>query len=180
MVELRPVDESLFAWAQQGDFGFLVEHELLPAFDTDVSHRLAPLEPYSKDYESDLEDYRDYLDAPDKALLAAVVEGKWAGYLAISCHWNGFALVEDLAVERTMRRHGVAHVLMDAAVAWARRQGLAGVTLETQSNNVAACLFYQRYGFRLEGIDRFLYRGLSPQTREIALFWYLPFEDVPR
>ena len=44
----------------------------------------------------------------------------------------------------------------------------------TQSNNVAACRLYERFGFRLGGFDRDLYRRLDPATQEVALFWYLP------
>jgi streptothricin acetyltransferase len=64
---------------------------------------------------------------------------------------------------------------MDLAVAWAKAQGLAGLTLETQSNNVPACRFYSRYGFTLGGYDRLLYRALDRDTREVALYWYLTF-----
>ena len=50
--------------------------------------------------------------------------------------------------------------------------------LETQNINVAACLFYARCGFVLGGYDRFLYRGLTPETDEIALYWYLIFDTL--
>jgi hypothetical protein len=46
---------------------------------------------------------------------------------------------------------------MDRAVSWANEQGLPGIRLETQSNNVGACRFYERYGFELAGYDRHLY-----------------------
>jgi streptothricin acetyltransferase len=45
--------------------------------------------------------------------------------------------------------------------------------LETQNDNVPACLFYERCGFTLAGFDRNLYRALRPDTEEIALYWYL-------
>jgi ribosomal protein S18 acetylase RimI-like enzyme len=52
---------------------------------------------------------------------------------------------------------------------------MPGLMLETQNNTHAACLLYEKHGFRLGGIDRFLYRGIDPRSREIALFWYLDF-----
>ena len=61
---------------------------------------------------------------------------------------------------------------------WARTQQLAGVMLETQNNNVAACRLYESGGFQLVGFDRCLYRGLHPGTDEIALYWYLVFAAV--
>jgi streptothricin acetyltransferase len=50
--------------------------------------------------------------------------------------------------------------------------------LETQNNNVAACRLYESGGFQLAGFDRCLYKGLHPDTDEIALYWYLVFVDA--
>ncbi|MCY1188690.1 hypothetical protein D3C81_1499100 [compost metagenome] len=58
---------------------------------------------------------------------------------------------------------------------WARKKQLPGVMLETQNNNLGACRLYQDYGFELGGIDRLRYRGIDPETAEVALFWYLMF-----
>jgi ribosomal protein S18 acetylase RimI-like enzyme len=65
---------------------------------------------------------------------------------------------------------------MDEAVVWAREKNLPGIRLETQSNNVAACRFYYRYGFRLGGFDRQLYAALGMEHPEVALYWYLFLE----
>lgn len=97
------------------------------------------------------------------------------GYLIVSQSWNNYAVIEDMAVDAPHRGSGVARLMMDAAVEWARGAALAGVRLETQSINVAACRFYERYGFLLGGHDRYLYRRLHPDSREVALFWYLHF-----
>jgi ribosomal protein S18 acetylase RimI-like enzyme len=59
------------------------------------------------------------------------------------------------------------------AIDWAKTKLLAGIMLETQNNNVAACRFYERCGFKLGGFDRYLYKGISKNTEEIALYWYL-------
>ena len=62
---------------------------------------------------------------------------------------------------------------MDALRLWASGRRLAGIRLETQSNNLAACRFYESCRFVLGGYDRHLYKALHPGTREVALFWYL-------
>ena len=48
-----------------------------------------------------------------------------------------------------------------------------GIRLETQTNNVTACRFYQRYGFKIGGFDKYLYTALGKEREEIALYWYL-------
>lgn len=155
------------------DFSFEVDAELAEPFDR---MRQVPVDaPYRKTYGFDESELSDYLDRPDAELFVAELDGSPAGYVAVSEGWNRFAVIEDIAVDARHRGRGLARRLMDAAVDWARARGLAGVRLETQSTNVAACRFYDRYGFALAGYDRWLYRGLQPGTRETALFWYLGF-----
>jgi streptothricin acetyltransferase len=71
-----------------------------------------------------------------------------------------------------MRRSGVGAQLILRAESWARGRGLAGIALETQNVNAPACRFYRAMGFRIGGYDRYLYTGIDPDTREIAVFWY--------
>jgi streptothricin acetyltransferase len=117
----------------------------------------------------------EYLNRPDAGFFVAEVDSSPIGYVVVTQGWNNYAIIEDITVDAPHRGSGVARLMMDAAVEWARGAALAGVRLETQSVNVAACRFYERYGFLLGGHDRYLYRGLHPDSREIALFWYLPF-----
>jgi streptothricin acetyltransferase len=66
---------------------------------------------------------------------------------------------------------------MMEAIDWARGGGYPGLMLETQDINVAACRFYASLGFKLGGFDRYLYKAEMPGTDEIALYWYLLFEE---
>jgi ribosomal protein S18 acetylase RimI-like enzyme len=99
------------------------------------------------------------------------------GHVVLSVHWNGFAHVDELAVDASARRQGVARSLLDVAQFWSRKHSLPGLMLETQNNNLAACKLYERCGFVMGGIDHMLYRAIDPETREAAIFWYLVFED---
>lgn len=64
---------------------------------------------------------------------------------------------------------------MERVKRWAQEKGLAGITLETQNNNVKACKFYENCGFEIGGFDLFLYKGIDQHQDEIALYWYLTF-----
>jgi streptothricin acetyltransferase len=66
---------------------------------------------------------------------------------------------------------------MDAAVGWARERGLHGVSLETQDNNLVACRFYLKYGFRLGGADCLVYDAFEAVRNEIALYFYYILKD---
>ncbi|QRY67564.1 GNAT family N-acetyltransferase [Ensifer sp. PDNC004] len=172
-VNVAPADGRFVSDFAGCDFSFEITSEALP-FTGPGLRDIAPVERYIKAYESD-PDELVAAAGPDAALFAARLDGRLAGYIALSKTWNGFAEVDDIAVDSNARRAGVARALMDRAVLWARERGLPGIRLETQSNNVAACRFHERYGFELAGYDRHLYSALTPGTHEIALFWYLRF-----
>lgn len=162
------------------DFSFLVAEAVPGPFDGPRLGRTVSIEPaYHKSYGFDAQELATYLDGEGRALLVTETEdGRPVGYAAVSRGWNDYAFVDDIAVDANHRGSGLARQLMDAVVTWASGQGLPGIRLETQSNNVGACRFYERYGFVLAGYDRHLYQALDPGTEEIALFWYLLFRDA--
>lgn len=175
-VIIRRGDRACLDLLARCDFSFEVTAEICDPFD---GERTLPVDPpYRKSYGFDVDELTRYLESSEGALFVAEVNGSPIGYVAVSRGWNNYALIEDIAVDASQRRSGVARLLIDMAVGWARGAGLAGLRLETQSNNVAACRFYKRYGFVLGGHDRHLYRAMHPGTREEALFWYLLFTNA--
>jgi ribosomal protein S18 acetylase RimI-like enzyme len=60
---------------------------------------------------------------------------------------RGCLHIEGLAVERTWRRRGIGRALVRAAVARARAEGLAAVTLHVGTRNAAAIALYRAEGF---------------------------------
>lgn len=177
-VTIERADPLLFEAAGKADFSFEVDAYLEPVFGAPVREwRRIPTEPYVKSYNKADEDDGEWDD--DSALFVAVLDGAPIGRLSVTRNWNGYGLLDHFGVDRPYRASGIGHRLFDCAKSWAREQGLPGLSLETQNNNLTACRFYERQGFQLGGIDRFFYRGLFPDTREIALFWYLPFSRTP-
>ncbi|WP_244658829.1 GNAT family N-acetyltransferase [Ciceribacter thiooxidans] len=57
---------------------------------------------------------------------------------------------------------------MNKAVLWAEAEGLNTIRLETQTNSVAACRFYQDVGFMLGGYDRYLYCRMDPDDAHVV------------
>lgn len=170
---VKALDELTLGDARKLDDSFLVESELRLFAEDGVTHyEVVPVSPYEKSYAD--EGLSDYQNLPDEAVFLAYLDGSVAGRVVLSEGWNRYAWIEDIAVDARCRRLGVGRALMDRAIAWAIERGLPGIRLETQSNNVPACKFYEACGFQLGGFDRNLYRGLDEETTEIALFWYLP------
>lgn len=86
--------------------------------------------------------------------------------------WRDTAVVWNILIDRAFRRKGLGRELMRRAIAWAREQGLRGIVLETQTDNVPACCFYRELGFKLCGIDDHFYSNDDIGAREVAIFWW--------
>ena len=158
------------------DNTFTVDAKLVLRVEDDVPHlTVVSVPPYTKQYPRGDTGAQNDLAQLDKGIYFAYVDGKLAGQIVLFKNWNGYAYLDDIAVDRAFRRQGIGRALIDQAVAWAKARRLPGIMLETQNINVAACRLYERCGFVLVGYDRFLYRGLDPASEEIALYWYLVF-----
>jgi streptothricin acetyltransferase len=136
-----------------------------------------PVPPYKKEFPIEEMDVHSFLNNSEKAIFLACVDGKLAGQIDVVKWWNGYAYVNAFAVNTEFRRHGVGLALLQKTIEWARGNQFPGVMLETQNNNVAACALYKKCDFELSGFDRYLFKGLDPETREVALFWYLLFDE---
>jgi len=165
-----------------GDIGtcngeFTINAKLvLHAENGEISYGLVDVPSTTKRYGEDDLDYTAYIDNPDKAVFLAYADGRFAGQITLRKSWNGYACIENIAVDTRFRRQGIGNELISRAKQWAQQQNLAGLMLETQNNNVDACRFYERCGFHLGGFDTQLYKAINRNTDEIALYWYLQFE----
>lgn len=155
------------------DFSFEVNEEAVAPFEGPGLGAVAAVAPYAKHYPA----AEDRMAAEGQSMIAVIRHETHrciVAYLVMSRAWNHCTEVADVAVDRAHRRLGLARLLMDEAVRWSVEQDLPAIRLETQTNNVPACRFYERYGFKLGGFDRHLYDNIPDQTRpETALFWYL-------
>ncbi len=175
-VQIREIDKDTLQDARKCDATIPVDSKLvLHAKDGIITYSVVSVEPYQKQYIFEEKDYPGYISNPDKTVYFAYVDGRLAGEIDVSKHWNAYAWIDDIAVDIHFRRHGVGRAMMQKAVEWAKVKRLPGIMLETQNNNVTACRFYENFGFKLRGFDTYLYKGLTPATDEIALYWYLIF-----
>lgn len=160
------------------DDSFIVDSVLLLTLkENKIRYSVKPIPSCKKSYtdESEPADYSVYLDNPDQAVYLAFAGNQPAELAAVKRNWNEYAYIEDIKVDPAFRRHGIGRKLMEQAKRWAQEKGLAGITLETQNNNVKACKFYENFGFEIGGFDLFLYKGIDQHQDEIALYWYLTF-----
>ncbi|WPP02190.1 GNAT family N-acetyltransferase [Pseudomonas sp. HR96] len=173
---VRLADHSFADYVRGSDYGFRVQAYATAVPGQPVAdwpRRAVP--PYRKCYGIDPDEFRACLDSPDAAVFMAWLNGRAVGHLVVTTHWNGLAQVDELAVDASARRKGVARALLEVAGFWAHKKFLPGIVLETQNNNLDACRLYESCGFVLGGSDCLRYKGIDPQTEEVALFWYRLF-----
>ena len=176
-ITIREINKEAIPHVNQCDSSFTVDSKLaLSADNGRISYMVLDIPPYGKQYQPEEADYHEYVSNPDKTIFLAYVDNEPAGQIRIRKNWNGFAYIDDFAVDAQHRRRGIGRALMQRAMEWARDKGLPGIMLETQNNNVAACRLYESFGFELGGFDAYLYKGLNPATDETALYWYLMLE----
>ncbi|WP_374585016.1 GNAT family N-acetyltransferase [Pseudoduganella sp.] len=134
--------------------------------DGEFQLEVRSVEPFSKSYDAD-----ESID-DDTEAFGACLDGALVGKIELAASWNGLASIEHIVVARSHRKHGVATALIDFAKEWAASKGLKGIRLETQTNNVPACKLYLRNGFKVGGLDRFVYRTQPHVAHETALYMY--------
>ncbi len=172
-IRLDKLSNANVSDVNRADGTFLVDSvlDVEQALFKDV-FRYVKVSSYEKRYPDDHFDADEYMRSKDKDIYVCYVEKRVAGQLVMRKNWNNYAYIEDIRVDRDFRRLGIGRKLLEKAVDWASGKRLAGVMCETQNNNVGACELYRNCGFKLGGVDRLLYKGLNPETSEIALYWY--------
>ena len=105
---------------------------------------------------SDLPRARDWLRSRlrvgESVVLVAKRGGKTVGFAQLYPTFSSVRtartwILNDLFVDSAARRGGVARALLDAAAAFARENGAAGISLETTRDNDAARALYRAAGW---------------------------------
>lgn len=105
---------------------------------------------------SDVPRARDWLRTRmrvgESVVLAAELDGVVAGFAQLYPMYSSVRtartwILNDLFVAEAARRRGVARALLDAASAFAREDGAAGISLETTRDNAPARALYREAGW---------------------------------
>jgi ribosomal protein S18 acetylase RimI-like enzyme len=107
----------------------------------------------------DVQRARDWLQArlerDESVVLIAERDGSAVGFTQLYPMFSSVRTVRtwilnDLYVDASARRGGVARSLLDAAAQFARDDGAAGITLETTRDNAPARALYQAAGWHAD------------------------------
>jgi ribosomal protein S18 acetylase RimI-like enzyme len=153
----------------------IVKSRIVLAIENEkLTYTAAEVEPYEKEVAAPDTDYG--FDSNEPVVFVAESNGKPAGRIRMVAWWNRFAYVDDLVVNPEFRSGGVGRALLEIGIHWAHEHHFPGVMLETQADNVPACMLYQSCGFVLHGFDSGVYKAIKLPKPETALYWYLIFQ----
>jgi len=147
----------------------LIERPLVPPFRS-TDYGMSP---------QDCKDLTARLHEGDGLYLVAEDAGKLVALFDMQRErWRNTAKLWNIGIDRAYRRTGLGRELMNRAIAWARDEGLRGIVLETQTNNMPACRFYQARGFKLCGVDDHFYSNDDIGVKEVAIFWWYELDTL--
>lgn len=92
--------------------------------------------------------------------------------LAILQHtWNEYLYLYDLKVDAAYRSKQVGSLLIKKAKEISKENHYLGLFTQGQDNNLGACLFYLKNGFKIGGIDTLVYTGTKQEGKIDILFY---------
>lgn len=94
----------------------------------------------------------DRLAARESVIFLALLDHNPAGFVQLYPAFSSVSarriwILNDLYVDASARRRGVAAALMEAAETWAREEGAARLVLETMPDNRPAQALYEARGW---------------------------------
>ena len=95
---------------------------------------------------------RERLRFGESTVIVATLAGRPVGFAQLYPMYSSVRtartwILNDLYVDAAARRRGVARTLLEAAAAFAREDGAAGISLETTQDNAAARALYRAAGW---------------------------------
>lgn len=106
--------------------------------------------------------------------LQAEIDNELAGLMIVEPQrWNSTLWVWDFCVSRRLRGQGTGRALIKELVCRARSHAFRAIVCEAQNTNAPAIEFYQKCGFKLEGLDLSYYTNHDVEHGEVALFMKL-------
>ncbi|MCR5664476.1 MAG: GNAT family N-acetyltransferase [Oscillospiraceae bacterium] len=169
MVEIRRIGAGNAADAKLKNEPFSVWGRMIPALQGGVWS--LETERFAESTEMCFPDVPYDAAAEDALFLGAYDGTVCVGLAVLRRGMFRYLLLDDLKVVRAYRGRGIGRRLVEACLDEARAEGLQGVSLVAQDDNLSACLFYLRCGFELGGFNNRDYRG-TPQARKADLYFY--------
>lgn len=109
--------------------------------------------------------------APSTFFVGAYEDGQCVGLAVLERSFFKYLYLSDLKVSASHRGRGIGKMLIEKCMEIAAAEHMRGVSLQAQDNNLSACLFYLKTGFRIGGLDTEGYNGTSQEGKADISFY---------
>ncbi len=103
--------------------------------------------------------------------IGAYDNDKCVGLAILQDAWFKYMYLYDLKVSKEYRHKGIATALVQKAKELCRARNYSGIYTQGQDNNLSACLFYIKTGFRIGGLDTNVYKGTTQEGKADIVFY---------
>ncbi len=173
MIEIKLIDSSRKKDIRIKNDPFLLWGRLIPTYQNGI-------------WGYDIEEYgpgkRGEMCFPDEAydydkmvpatfFVGAYENEKCIGLAVLERSFFKYLYLSDLKVSSSHRSRGVGRMLIEKCMEIAKAEHMRGVSLQAQDNNLSACLFYLKTGFRIGGLDTEIYNGTSQEGKADIMFY---------
>ena len=117
------------------------------------------------------EDYDFDAMSETGVFLGAYEAERCVGLAILQRGFFRYMYLYDLKVGRAWRGKGVGALLIEGAKQAAAEAGYRGLYTVGQDNNLGACTFYLKRGFRIGGYDTEVYRGTKQEGKADIIFY---------
>lgn len=107
----------------------------------------------------------------ESTFIGAYDNGKCIGLAIMQEGFFKYMYLYDLKVNSRYRSQGVAAMLIEKAEQIAAEKEYRGIYTQGQDNNLSACLFYLKGGFRIGGLDTEVYKGTKQEGKADIIFY---------
>ena len=107
----------------------------------------------------------------NSVFIGAYDDDRCIGLAILQQAFFKYMYLYDLKVNQEYRRRGIAKKLIEEAKKVAVENGFRGIYTVGQDNNLGACLFYIKNGFRIGGLDTEVYKGTKQEGKADILFY---------
>ena len=173
MIEIRRIGEKHKGDIRIPNQPFALWGRMIPSYQNGVwrytVERLDPSEQAEMCFPDENYDYAEMCKA--SAFLGAYDTDTCIGLAVLQEAFFRYMYLYDLKVNRAYRNRGVASLLIENAIKIASEKGYRGIYTQGQDNNLSACLFYIKCGFRIGGLDTEIYKGTRQEGKADILFY---------
>ena len=172
MIEIKVIDAAHSADANIPNEPFLIFGRMIPEYiDGRWSSREIEFPPEERrEMRFPDEDYK-LEEMPDATFLGAYEDEKCVGVAVLQEAMFKYMYLLDLKVNRDCRGKSIGKRLIERSKQLAAERGYRGIYTQGQDNNLGACRFYLRCGFRIGGLDTDVYKGTSQEGKSDIYFY---------